>query len=264
MKPQRYGERLKEMTHEIVALADDPQFLRKMMRSSDVPALDSFASSVASAGANMVAMSYLAAFRIHELYEKVEGMPDKVLLRCLRMWNFVDAPVPSGSTGLRRYFCERVFGWPSYMSWAEDWEGASRSSVWHKIHDIQGWRNAGASWETILKLLAHVPMAGRDVLTKPVKQEALPPGGKAEYLEELTALPPGQARKKVSEDAGEMQVWLADVQWHQGHLLLKIILEDSGGYVSYDILCSQTSNNPSWMAVAYWMTERLGRRLMIS
>ncbi len=154
----------------------------------------------------------------------------------------------------------------SFNAWLEDWTSdapVSRSSGWTKVWDIQGWRLAGADWGTILKLLEHTPMAGRDFLEKPVQPEALPSGGEPQYLEELAELPPGQARKKVSEDAGEIQIWAADAQWHQGSLLLKTILETSEGTETYDLIVRQVSGHESWMVVAHWLTKKLGKTLLI-
>lgn len=251
------------MSIELV-VAEESELVRNIMRSEDVAALDVLASQASTVGAAMTAISYLAAYRIYELYRKVDNVPDKVLERHLTMQGFV---LPeTGSTGLRRYYCASFYGWSAFMSWVDDWVSmvpTSRSSVWTKMQDIIGWRNTGASWETILKLLSHTPMAGRDFLEKPVQPEALPPGGEQQYLEELAELPPGQARKKVSEDAGEVQIWIQDAQYHRGSLLLKVIQEWSGGRETYDLLCRQVSDHPTWLAVAYWMASKLGKKLML-
>ena len=211
---------------------DVQALIKTVMHSSDVPALGKLAGQASTTGAIRTAIGYLAAFRIHMIYQRVEEVPDEVLRRYLRRWFRNAGIVPAGSTGLRRFFCEHVYGWETISAWRNDWASdapMSPSSIWGKMRDIQGWRNTGASWETILKLLAYTPMGGRDFLEKPVQQEALPSGGEPQYLEELAELPPGQARKKVSEDSGEIQIWTADAQWHQGGLLLKIILETSDG-----------------------------------
>lgn len=243
---------------------DIDALVRAIRRSNDVFALDSLANQASATGATRTAMSYMAAYRIYEIYQRVEQTSDKVLLRHLRMRAYVLPP--TGATGLRRHYNGLIHGWDTFNAWLEDWTSdapVSRSSGWTKMWDIQGWRNTGASWETILKLLERTPMAGRDFLEKPVQQEALPPGGKPEYLEELAELPPGQARKKVSEDAGEIQIWTADAQWHQGGLLLKIILETSDGTATYDLIVRQVSGHESWMAVAYWLTKKLGKTILI-
>lgn len=243
---------------------DIDALVRAIRCSSDVLALDNLACQASKTGATRIAISYLAAYRIHEIYLRVDKAPDKVLRRHLRMRGFAEPN--TGSTGLRRYYCGALYGWETISAWRNDWASGvpvSPSSVWEKMRDIQGWRNLGVGWGTILKLLERTPMAGRDFLEKPVQQEALPPGGEPQYLEELAELPPGQARKKVSEDAGEVQIWTADAQWHQGGLLLKIILETSDGTATYDLIVRQVSGHESWMAVAYWLTKKLGKKLLI-
>ena len=232
--------------------------------SSDVLALDSLANQASTTGATRTALAYMAAYRIYEIYRRVEQTSNEVLLRHLRMRAYVLPP--TGATGLRRHYNGLISGWETFNAWLEDWTSSapvSRSSGWTKVWDIQGWRNTGASWETILKLLERTPMAGRDFLEKPVQPEALPSGGEPQYLEELAELPPGQARRKVSEDAGELQIWTADVQWHQSSLLLKVILETSKGTETYDLIVRQVSGHESWMAVAYWLTKKLGKKLLI-
>lgn len=236
----------------------------RMMRSSDVLVLSQMAGTGAKFGALMTAASYLAAFRIHEIYRRVDESPDAVLRRHLKILGH-DVPA-TGATGLRRYYCGVLYGWETLGAWRNDWASdvpVSKSSIWAKMRDIQGWRNTGAGWETILLLLANTPMAGRDALIKPVQPEALPPGGEAQYLQELAELPPGQARKKVSEDAGEIQTWLADAQWHQDTLLLKIILETSDWTKTYDLIVRQVSSHESWYPVAYWLAQKLGIRMKI-
>lgn len=243
---------------------DVDALVRAIKCSNDVYALDSLANQASATGATRTALAYMAAYRIFEIYRRVEQISDKVLRRHLRMRACVLPP--TGATGLRRHYNRLIHGWDSFNAWLEDWtSGApvSRSSGWTKMWDIQGWRDTGASWETILKLLERTPMAGRDFLEKPVQSEALPSGGEPQYLEELAELPPGQARKKVSEDAGEIQIWTADVQWHQGSLLLKVILETSAGTEAYDLIVHQVSGHESWMAVAYWLTRKLGKKLLI-
>jgi len=237
--------------------------IRTIRRSDDVAALDRLANQASKTGATRTALGYVAAYRIYEIYHHVEQTSDRVLKRHLRRRGY--AYPSTGATGLRRYYCSVLHGWESFNAWLVDWvSGApiSRSSAWHKMWDIEGWRKEGASWDTILKLLANTPMAGRDALNKPVQPEALPPGGKAQYLDELTELSPGQARKKVSEDSGEMQICLLDAQWHKGSLLLKVMQETSEGMENYDLIIRQVSDGP-WLAVAHWLTGKLGRRLLI-
>lgn len=245
-------------------IPEETILINKMMCSSDVLALSEMANRGAKEGAVMIAISYLAAFRIHELYVKVDKTTDEALRRHLRLLGH-DVPT-TGATGLRRYYCGALYGWETVSAWRTDWTSGvpvSSSSVWSKMRDIQGWRNMGVSWKTILLLLTNIPMAARDFLEKPVQPEVLPSGGESQYLEELAELPPGQARKKVSEDAGEMQVWLADVQWHQDSLLLKVIQETSEGMGTYDLLVRQVSSHESWYAVAHWLAQRLGIRMKI-
>lgn len=238
--------------------------LRAIRCSSDVFALDSLANQASRTGATRTAISYLTAFRIHEIYLRVEQAPDRVLQRHLKLRGY--EPPPTGATGLRRHYNRTIHGWETISAWRNDWASGvpvSPSSAWEKMRDIQGWRNAGASWETILKLLEHTPMAGRDFLEKSIRPEALPPGGELQFLEELPELPPGQARKLVSEAAGEVQIWTADAQWHQGSLLLKIILEASDGTETYDLIVRQVSGHESWGAVALWLSGKLGKRILI-
>lgn len=243
---------------------DVDTLIKAIRHSSDVFALDSLANQASATGATRTALAYMAAYRIFEIYRRVEQASDKTLQRHLKLRGY--EPPPTGATGLRRHYNRMIHGWDTFNAWLEDWISSapvSRSSGWTKVWDIQGWRNRGISWETILKVLERTPMAGRDFLEKSVRPEALPPGGEPQYLEELAELPPGQARKKVSEDAGEIQIWTGDAQWHQGGLLLKIILETSDGTETYDLIVRQVSDHESWMAVAYWLTKKLGKTLLI-
>ena len=182
--------------------------------SSDEAWLSDVATQTQMGGAALSALSYIAAYRVYAIFKRTDRVSDRVLRRAFRLfWHVPERYLPQGSTGLRARYNEAAHGWSSFDAWLLDWVSGvpvSRSSVWDKVHDIEGWLSKGSSWDTILRLLINCPMAGRDALQKPIRPEALPPGPQpeAQYLKELAELPPGQARRKVSEDAGEPQIYL--------------------------------------------------------
>lgn len=255
----------------VYQIGDQQVTMRDIVTSHDVMALDMLATKANVDGAALGALSYIAAYRIYHLYKRVERAPARVLIRHLRMAAGIIPIANWGATALRTRYNEALFGWPSFNAWLEDWvSGApvSRSSAWTKMQDIEGFRAAGCDWKVILDLLTNVPMAARDALQKPVQQEALPPGPspRAQYFEELAALNPGQARKKVSEDAGEMQIYLESAKWVKGTgLLLRTRLSAPDGNYVIDLLVSDNPHGAqrSWFPVALWICKRLGYTLKI-
>jgi hypothetical protein len=253
--------------------------VKDVMQSVDVGDLDQLATTASIHGSKLEALAYLSAYQIYRIYKRIEEAPDAVLRRSYRMFLGGDPhSLPGGSTGLRRAYNEAAHGWSSFDEWLTDWASGvpvSRSSAWMKVHDIEAWREEGCDWPTILNLLASVPMAAREAMDKPIKVEALPPGpdggepSKAEYLRELAELPPGQARKKVSEDAGEPQIYCtnASFEWTQQFgraLLLTIRLETSSEVIDYDLaVCLSDAIGRSWGAVALWLSDKLGKRIKI-
>lgn len=254
--------------------------VQDVVRSSDVAHLDQLATAASVHGAQLEALSYLSAFQIYSIFKRVSEVPDKILRRAYRMYLGRDGELPLGSTGLRRAYNEAAHGWTSFDAWLDDWAATalvSRSSAWMKVKDIEAWRREGCDWPTVMNLLANVPMAAREAVTKPVGRAALPPGPaseegkKADYLRELAALPPGQARKKVSEDAGEPQIYVVDSKFgFTAHsparlLVLRIRVETSSGVEDYDLAVAPVKNSrrEGWGAVALWISERLGRRIRI-
>lgn len=250
-----------------------------VVRSVDIGDLDTLATTASIHGSKLEALAYLAAYQIRRIYKRVEEAPDAVLRRAYRIFLCRgDEQLPAGSTGLRRAYNEVAHGWSSFDEWLTDWASGvpvSRSSAWMKVHDIESWREEGCDWPTVLNLLANVPMAAREAIDKPIRVEALPPGpddepSKAEYLRELAELPPGQARKKVSEDAGEPQIYCtnASFEWTQQFnqaLLLTIRLETSHEVVDYDLVVHQQprGDRRGWGAVALWLSDKLGKRIKI-
>lgn len=253
--------------------------LWEVMHSSDVMALSHLANLAADQGSKLSSLAYMAAYRIFTIYAKVEEVSNAALMRHLQMAKSIVVEPKMGSTGLRRLYNETFHGWPSFDAWVTDWaSGApvSRSSAWMKVMDIKSWREEGCGWPTVLELLSKVPMAAREAIEKPVKVEALPPApdtgepSKAEYLKELAALPPGHARKKVSEDAGEPQIYCAaaSFEWTQQFgraLLLTIRLETSSEVTDYDLVVHPPESEwgEAWGAIALWLSDKLGERIKI-
>lgn len=157
------------------------------------------ASASCIAGTRLLSLAYISVYRISEL---IEGCPEQ----------------------------ERKdkIGYTSFTNFVEDFVvpdmGLSRTTVLDKVGDIKEWRGVGCSWTVVRDLLAKTPMAGRDavnLLVKPARKpktiieqetgeiidvEAGPVtvNGKpiAEYLESLTTMGAGEARRDVQERAG--------------------------------------------------------------
>lgn len=151
-------------------------------------------------GQTMVAAAHIAIFTIHELFEEEEARAA------------ADNRKPMA-----------VGGYNSFTAFVDDFVGPdcpfSRSNIFGKVADIVAWREHGAAWETVRDLLTKTPMAGRDAIrllpTKPVvtideetgevneeEQSAQLELPMADYLESLSHMGPGEARRDVAEKAG--------------------------------------------------------------
>ena len=152
-------------------------------------------------GTIMVAASYVSVHRIYQLFEE---------------------EAKAAATESRRP--NLVGGYSSFTAFVDDFVGPqcpfSRSSIFAKMRDITAWMETGATWETIGDLLSKTPMAGRDaikLLIEPtqanttviteegevVEETQSTLGGEmAEYLDSLTAMGPGEARRDVRDKAG--------------------------------------------------------------
>lgn len=251
--------------------------LAEVMRSGDVLLLSELANLAADQGSKLSSLAYLAAYRIHDIYAAAEVAPNDVLRRHLRMVKGIVVDPSMGATGLRRLYNDQFHGWTSFEAWVTDWASTapvSRSSTRMKVMDIGRWREEGCDWPTILLLLSNVPMAAREAMEKPIGHTALPPApdtgepSKEQYLRELTALPPGEARAKVSKDAGEQQIYVigASLDWTQRYgraLLLRIRVETSSGVGDYDIVAHPVNDHGGWGAIAHWISKRLGKGIRI-
>lgn len=251
--------------------------LLEIMRSENVASLSELANLAADQGSKLSSLAYMAAYRIYTIYMGVERADNATLIRHLQMAKGIVADPKIGSTGLRRLYNEQFHGWASFDAWVSDWaSGApiSRSSARMKVIDISGWREEGCDWPTIFMLLSRVPMAGREALDKPVKHEALPPApetgepSKAQYLKELTTLAPGEARAKVSRDAGEPQIYVTGAslnltEQYGKALLLDVRVETSSGVEDYNIAIHPIDVHDGWGAVAYWISRRLGKAIKV-
>lgn len=262
------------MTLEIVTGKPN---LGEIMESDDVGRLSELANVALTQGATLTALAYMAAYRISQIYRKVEESSPEALKQALvdRKKLLLDQKI--GATALRRYYCEELFGWSSFDAWANDFSSGapvSRSSLWAKVRDIEAWREEGCEWDTVLRLLTSVPMAAREAIEKPVAPEALPPGpdgtpSKAQYLRELSEMPPGQARVKVSVDAGEPSIYVSEAKlaWTARYgkaLLMMVVVETSDGFERHDIVIHPVEQGEGWGAVALWISEKLGSRIRVS
>ena len=177
-------------------------------------------------GSVLVAASYISIHRIYQLFEE---------------------ETTNAATESRRP--NLVGGYEFFTNFVDDFIGPScpfsRSSIFAKMRDISTWVETGASWETIGNLLAKTPMAGRDaikLLIEPAQDNATviteegelveETGvqlGMAKYLEELTAMGPGEARRDVRDKAGiperfiKEAVYVKGGEMQYGHLLLHAV-----------------------------------------
>lgn len=184
------------------------------------------AEACAVAGSIMTAASYVSIHRISQLFgaeAEIAATEDR-------------QPKPVG-------------GYTSFTAFVEDFVGPncpfSRSSLFAKMRDITAWREAGATWWTVGNLLSKTPMAGRDaikLLIEPAQANAavITEEGElveeegtqldmAEYLEDLTAMGPGEARRDVQDKAGiperfiKEAVYVKGNEMQYGHLLLHAV-----------------------------------------
>lgn len=185
---------------EDLTIADIKDGVHTIVAATMLQPLALLAQVCALGGQTMVAAAHIAIYRVSELFGAEE-----------------ESAAAQGSRPMA------VGGYASFTAFVDDFVGPecpfSRSSIFAKVSDIAAWREHGTTWETVRDLLTKTPMAGRDAIrllpTTPITtideetgeveeeetniQLGLP---MAEYLESLTTMGPGEARRDVHEKAG--------------------------------------------------------------
>ena len=223
----------------LITVADIRDVSAIMIATEPEP-LAIFAAVCAVGGMDMVAASYIALFRISQLFVK------------------------NGSGTLR--------GYSSFTSFVDDFVGPdipfSRSSIFQKVNDISVWQSQGTSWDTIRRLLSNTPMAGRDAITlliEPQKNETIIDSETgeiveqkpsidgepvAEYLDQLSMMGPGEARRDVRDKAGVPERYVKEAAYvtKTRTLLLHCVWE----YNDVDVAATDIDEE-----VARWLCSKL-------
>lgn len=202
-----------------VSIEDIRHGVQAIVSSQNMQALEILAGACATGGRTLIAAAYVSIHTIYRIFE-----------------NAKKGKVPGG--------------YRSFTDWVDSYADVhfpfSRSSVFEKMHDIDGWRSVGAEWETIQDLLANTPMAGRDalkLLIEPAQAKTTiteageivesgdvfvgdQPAG--EYLDSLTTMGPGPARRDVREKAGIPHRWVREALYipAQKRLLVHAVWDD--------------------------------------
>lgn len=210
---------------EDLTIADIKDGVEIIAATTMLEPLALLAQVCALGGQTMVAAAHIAIFTIHELFEEEEE---------------------SAAADNRRQM--EVGGYTSFTAFVDSLIGPdfpfSRSSVFAKVRDIEAWREHGTTWETVRDLLTKTPMAGRDAIrllpTEPVVtideetgevdeeeqgvQLALG-APMADYLESLTHMGPGEARRDVAEKAGLPERFIKEAVYLTGlrHLAIHAV-----------------------------------------
>lgn len=218
------------------------------MESDDSAYLDEIARKGAVAWAATRAVTILACYRQKQLYEEIET----------------------------RRQAARLTGHTSWSAWLESLNlPVSDGLVRTRCIEILGYRNQGASWQTILNILAYAPTAGADVLSNVVNSggdplphidtSALPGGSVAGLLDAIAGLPSaGQARRLVSEVAGEVQVYATDAVYEGGKLYTNVVYEHPGADETLYLTVTSRAERGHIIElpenVANWIIDKLGAR----
>jgi hypothetical protein len=196
---------------EVGDLAES-DFIESLVSSTDAKFLNNVAIRGAQGWAVLRAATLIACYRMKQLYASYATRNDTI----------------------------EALDHTSWTAWLNSIAGELPISVTlakARALDIEDYVRQGADWDTIRKILANAPTAGHDVFKKVVsrqttlphvREEDLPGGSVQGLLEAIANLPPGQARKLVSEVAGEVQVYPLRLVLAEGVLYLNIRYEIPG------------------------------------
>jgi len=233
--------------YTIAELSDEP-FINLLTASSDVGFVQDVAKRCGNAWSVLQSVTIIAAYRMKQLFESTSS----------------------------RQEAEKVTGYPSWTAWVEDGDWpVSPALIRTRVLNVTDYVRRGLSWETIHNILASSPTAGDDVLHKIVDPGGyiLPhidpadlPGGSVEgLLEAIAALPPGQARKLVSEVAKEPQIYPTALLHSNGVLIGSLTVEkdDGNGYIHFQVTCRTEDGlqAPMDRLVAEWFSRKVGKKL---
>ncbi|MCW7071851.1 MAG: hypothetical protein OCU12_05970 [Methanophagales archaeon] len=252
------------------------ELVPQILACRDVPSLTRLAEKCGGTGAALLAVSQLAVWRVKCLFAEIEEQysPEEIESRLFGLLAEEMGEQKAhqvigalGATGRRATLATKLYGYPSFYAWVQaETEGLPYSvpTACQKAVDIEMWIRAGASHETVLFLLAQTPMAGRKF-----QQNALLPDGTVkeeyrevvgenvdEFLKELSALPPAQANKRVSEVLGEPQIYAVAGLYRGGKLALTVRYEKEDLTEQYDLLVI-SSDRREFKEVANWLMNKL-------
>lgn len=230
--------------------ATTPEFLEALLASTDPALLDAIARKGAVAWAVTRSVTLLTCYRQKQLFETLETRKEAVDKTGHTSWSAwlasVNLPV---SDGLVRQRCI----------------------------EITGYLSQGLDWMTILSILSYGPTAGSEVLQNVVGPDGTPaphidvsklPGGTvAGLLEAIAAIEDsGQARRLVSEVAGQVQVYATDALLNEGRMYITIRYEhpqvDESLYVT--VTCHTEGGRLRQLPdnVAHWLARKIGARML--
>jgi hypothetical protein len=143
--------------------------------------------------------------------------------------------------------------------------------------EIYGYRQYDLDWPTIMSILAYGPTAGAEALALAadiqsgarsyIDESQLPGGSVQGLLEAVAAIPdPGQARRLVSEVAGNVQIFVRESLYNEGRLYLTMTYEHPEADENVFLTVSAHSENgdclPMVDSVAHWLAKRLGGTIL--
>ena len=155
--------------------------------------------------------------------------------------------------------------WEAYCDWWDSMPfGVSKSSIKHKIADVDRLVKLGVPPITIVKALGSIPMAIRDLSAEllldsgEIKEGMIPEGyDVTEYIDEIAELGPSGAALAVGELIGKPKVWINPCTFiHEtGELVFTAHCDTELGHISQDMVMSGV---PGWLGG--WMVERIRRK----
>lgn len=235
---------------EIVEVGDSRIALADLVTSTDSSYLTEIAQRGSAAWAGLKAITVAACFRQKQLFEQLET----------------------------RQAAAEATGHTSWSAWLSALDlPVSDGWVRQRCLEIDGYLQQGADWGTVLNIVAFGPTAGADVLQNVldtngnplphIDVEQLPEGSVAGLLRAVAAIPdPGQARRLVSEMAGEVQIYAKDAVYDGSRLYLTMVYErpsmDDTLYVTVLARSESGHNVEVPEAVARWLVRRLGARMV--
>ena len=235
--------------YTITELAEE-SFIDALAESTDVAFVGDVAKRCGEAWSVLQSVTIIAAYRMKQLFESTSS----------------------------RKAAEAATGYPSWTAWLDDGDWpVSPSLIRTRVLNVTDYARQGLSWAQIHAVLAASPTAGNDVLEKVVdsKGNLLPhidpadlPGGSVEgLLTAIAALPPGQARKLVSEVAGEPQVYITSLVLSNGMMLGAIVEEGESGnlYLNFQVTCRTDDGLqvPMDERTAKWFARKFGKRVVV-